>query len=352
MLLRRGTSWTHKSLVGSLATLACVLHLSSPAHAETASVQRDKAETAAPNMIVPANLALSDNFSRNCASVDFAYLSGIETPAPSSGNGNFETNEPEKLSSLDRARLEQTLGKTNMIRASLATSDPAIRIANAESPAEEIAKLNDPSTPAIGCAPTIIADTSGPIVADDHQILGSLRIAINRTPFDRQWDNVSKAGPPGRAQYWLAHIGLTRDDDLQKKVDVVNRWVNSQITYANDVDLYGLNDYWANARDSLRLGKGDCEDFAILKMGLLAKLGVDRTRMSLIVARDLLRNADHAILFVQLDGGSVILDSATDNLLDGSRSQDYRPIMSFSANGKWLHGYAVADITSREGTGS
>jgi len=29
----------------------------------------------------------------------------------------------------------------------------------------------------------------------------------------------------------------------------------------------------------------------------------------------------------------------TDKLLDGAMSYDYRPIMSFSASGKWLHGY-------------
>jgi hypothetical protein len=44
---------------------------------------------------------------------------------------------------------------------------------------------------------------------------------------------------------------------------------------------------------------------------------------------------------VQLDGGSVMLDNVTDRLLDGRAPNDYRPIMSFSQNAKWVHGYNV-----------
>jgi predicted transglutaminase-like cysteine proteinase len=91
----------------------------------------------------------------------------------------------------------------------------------------------------------------------------------------------------------------------------------------------------------LRRGVGDCEDFAIAKMDMLAALGVARADMRLIIARDLVRNADHAVLIVQLDGGSVMLDNVTDRLLDGRAPNDYRPIMSFSQNAKWVHGYNV-----------
>jgi hypothetical protein len=63
--------------------------------------------------------------------------------------------------------------------------------------------------------------------------------------------------------------------------------------------------------------------------------------MRLVVARDLVRNADHAVLVVTLANGAVMLDNMTDRLLDARLPNDYRPIMSFSQNAKWVHGYSV-----------
>ena len=54
--------------------------------------------------------------------------------------------------------------------------------------------------------------------------------------------------------------------------------------------------------------------------------------MFLVIARDLARNADHAVLVVRQDGRHWLLDNATDRLLDASGSFDYRPIMSFSSS--------------------
>ena len=36
-----------------------------------------------------------------------------------------------------------------------------------------------------------------------------------------------------------------------------------------------------------------------------------------------------------------MLDNMTDRLLDARLPNDYRPIMSFSQNTKWVHGYAA-----------
>jgi predicted transglutaminase-like cysteine proteinase len=61
--------------------------------------------------------------------------------------------------------------------------------------------------------------------------------------------------------------------------------------------------------------------------------------MVLTIARDLARNADHAVLVVRLDGRYYMLDNATDQVLDASASHDYRPVLSFSDSQTWLHGY-------------
>ncbi|MGD9664772.1 MAG: transglutaminase-like cysteine peptidase, partial [Novosphingobium sp.] len=90
---------------------------------------------------------------------------------------------------------------------------------------------------------------------------------------------------------------------------------------------------------TLKMRKGDCEDIAIAKMQLLAAAGVPRNDMVLTIARDLVRRADHAVLIVKHEGRWLMLDNATDKVLDARYSYDYRPVLSFSENKSWLHGY-------------
>jgi predicted transglutaminase-like cysteine proteinase len=175
----------------------------------------------------------------------------------------------------------------------------------------------------------------------ENAILGTLSVAIKHSPFDRDWvaANAKKGGR--RTQAVLAATGARRASDQAAQVEAINRWVNRNIEFGEDRDVYGRADYWAPAAETFRRGIGDCEDFAIAKMELLAALGVTRDKMRLVVARDLVRNADHAVLVVTLADSSVMLDNMTDRMLDARLANDYRPIMSFSQNAKWVHGYAV-----------
>lgn len=165
--------------------------------------------------------------------------------------------------------------------------------------------------------------------ADDY--LASKRLAVHRTGFDAQWDRVRD----GR----IAMAGVAGGGVDRTTLAAVNAWANSRIRYVEDRELYGRPDYWADARSTLRKGAGDCEDIAVVKLALLAGAGVRREDMFLTIARDLARNADHAVLVVRLDGKFWLLDNATDRLVDAREANDYRPILSYSAGGKWLHGY-------------
>ena len=171
----------------------------------------------------------------------------------------------------------------------------------------------------------------------EGDFLASRRVAIGRTNFDPAWDRVrSDTLPRGAARDLLAVSGgkLSRAG-----LAAVNSWANARIRYVEDRELYGKADYWASAEETLRRRAGDCEDIAIAKMQLLTAMGVPQDAMFLTIARDLARASDHALLVVKLDGQNWLLDNATDELLDARQSYDYRPIMSFSRNDKWLHGY-------------
>ena len=60
--------------------------------------------------------------------------------------------------------------------------------------------------------------------------------------------------------------------------------------------------------------------------------------MILTIARDLVRQADHAVLVVRTPAGYRLLDNASDTVVDAAPRQDYRAIVSFGAKDTWLHG--------------
>jgi len=188
-------------------------------------------------------------------------------------------------------------------------------------------------------APSVFASLAESTDYDPAAELGTRAILVKRTRFDSRWDHVRRAAPAGLMQNKLrsanASSGLAEPDLLAR----VNQWVNREIAYVNDDRNYRQRDFWATAEQTIARGKGDCEDFAILKMQMLRAAGVDADRMKLVLLRDLAANADHAFLLVQTDAGKLVLDNVTDRLYDGSRANAVRPVLSFSENRRWVHAY-------------
>ena len=179
------------------------------------------------------------------------------------------------------------------------------------------------------------ADPVNPSTAGPDTFLGSARVGIRQTPFTAAWQRVSanRLSAPSVASL-LGETPGVRAETLS----LVNRWANRRIEYTSDRTLYGARDRWATAAETLASGQGDCEDYAILKYQMLAALGFDRSDMYLTLARDLVRNADHAVLVVRLGDRHYMLDNASDAVLPANVSHDYRAVMSFSSESAWLHG--------------
>ncbi|MBO6945188.1 transglutaminase-like cysteine peptidase [Altererythrobacter sp.] len=170
------------------------------------------------------------------------------------------------------------------------------------------------------------------------QFLGTERVRIGRTQFDASWDRVSTR-PLSRHDMSrsIGYAPRQRGALLAK----VNRWVNSNIEYRDDRVQYGTSDYWADAKTTLHSRVGDCEDYAILKMQMLRAAGIDREEMMLTLARDTTARTDHAVLLVKNGNDWVILDMANDRIAPAGLSYGYRPVISFSANSRYLHGVMV-----------
>jgi len=169
--------------------------------------------------------------------------------------------------------------------------------------------------------------------------LGTRAIPVKRTRFDDRWDHVRRAAPAALMHGKLRRANATAGLDEKELLSRVNQWVNREIAYVADDRNYNQRDFWATAEQTIARGRGDCEDFAILKMQMLRAAGVNPDRMKLVLLRDLAANADHAFLLVQTDSGKVVLDNVTDRLYDGSQANSVRPILSFSENRRWVHAY-------------
>ena len=252
-------------------------------------------------------------------------------PEPAAGYAN--ESKAAAILGGTRSKLEEM----RMAQASPGQSAQALPAAAL--PSEGETDVNSGSCANLAVTPPMAFQDSEPI--PENAILGTLSVAIKSSPFDRDWAAVSSKKASRMMQRSVAATGARSSGDRAAQIEAVNRWVNRRITYGEDRDIYGRADYWAPAGETLRRGVGDCEDFAIAKMELLSALGVGRDKMRLVIARDLVRNADHAILVVTLAEGAFMLDNMTDRLLDARLPNDYRPIMSFSQNAKWVHGYAM-----------
>lgn len=115
----------------------------------------------------------------------------------------------------------------------------------------------------------------------------------------------------------------------------VNRLANSLVQFRNDIDRYGVADYWATPKEALSK-TGDCEDYAILKYLSLSELGFADKDMRMVVVKITRRGIGHAVLAVNHDGGRYILDNLAARPMEHSVVKGYQPVYSVNARGQWL----------------
>lgn len=187
------------------------------------------------------------------------------------------------------------------------------------------------------------------ISMDRPDVFNSVALPIAHTSLDRRWRKVAN-GPVGASS--AAYAGSLFDRSPIDKLEAVNRYVNARVRFIDDIRQYGTADHWTSAADTLRRGRGDCEDYAIAKLQLLRRAGFADKDLYLVILRDALRRADHAVLVVRAEGRLLVLDNGTDRLIDSYEMPDYRPIVTFSGNQVWTHGYRRAvppiEIASNE----
>ncbi|MBK5264389.1 MAG: transglutaminase-like cysteine peptidase [Alphaproteobacteria bacterium] len=189
---------------------------------------------------------------------------------------------------------------------------------------------------AIVCAPIpVVVRPSGP------DIFGSVALAVAATSLDARWRNVTAEPVDAQAGPWGGLIRQAAAQNSLIRLQLINNWVNARVAFVEDQ----ADDQWANLAETITRGQGDCEDYAIAKMQLLESAGVPSDTLYLVIVTDMERHADHAVLAVREGNDMFILDNKTDRVLRSQDISDYRPIVSFSTQFAWTHGYRSADRT-------
>jgi len=172
-----------------------------------------------------------------------------------------------------------------------------------------------------GSALAILLAVGSATIAQAQQ--GSAGIPIASLPADAAgdarapyaWNDLCKRSPaecrvnPNEAD----RVEMT--PKLWKTIVSLNSRINREIEAVTDDEHWGVVDRWDLPED----GKGDCEDFALLKRKRLAEAGVPRRAMLMTVVIDE-ENAGHAVLMIRTDRGDFILDNKRNAVLPWSQT--------------------------------
>jgi predicted transglutaminase-like cysteine proteinase len=176
------------------------------------------------------------------------------------------------------------------------------------------------------------------VLSGRPDVFGSVALPVGNTRLSARWHRVEHAALGGAAGRYSQSL---RSIDEVGRLEAVNRYVNRRVRFVDDDRQYGRADVWASAAETLTRGRGDCEDYAIAKYQMLRRAGVASRDLYLVIVRDLVTRADHAVLVVRTANRMFVLDNGTDRLLDSESIRDYRPILTFAETGTWTHGYRV-----------
>lgn len=135
------------------------------------------------------------------------------------------------------------------------------------------------------------------------------------------------------SQEWARlYDGLEGKSEMDA-IRAVQHFVNSR-PYAEDRDIWGIEDHWATPREFLQLG-GDCEDFAIAKYFALRELGIAPDAMRIAGVWNRQQGRGHAVLLVDADREVWVLDNLESEPVPLDSLPHYVPLYYVNENNIW-----------------
>lgn len=156
-------------------------------------------------------------------------------------------------------------------------------------------------------------------------IMGTAK-AIPQQPKEHRNEQVAQ-----RFQDWQSLIAQSMHLSDVEKLKAVNTFFNEQIRYGEDLDLWSQLDYWASPLETLELGGGDCEDFALAKYFTLRLLGISEQRLRLVYTTLVPAKQAHMVLGYWVDNGAapLLLDNLYTDIMPITERLDLQMQFAF-----------------------
>lgn len=137
-----------------------------------------------------------------------------------------------------------------------------------------------------------------------------------------------------RLQDWRSLVAQSIQLSDAEKLKAVNAFFNRHIRYGEDTEVWRQVDYWASPRETLELGAGDCEDFALAKYFTLRLLGISEQRLRLVYSTLISTQQAHMVLGYWADGGEdlVLLDNLRSEILLITQRPDLQVQFAFDTD--------------------
>lgn len=162
--------------------------------------------------------------------------------------------------------------------------------------------------------------------------------ASTGTDFNRLHERFIANGPPaneGLFTEWRGVIERGKGQATPNTLRQVNDFINKQIKFESDLQVWNKNDYWATPMQSLGIQRGDCEDYSIAKYFTLAAAGVPEERMRLMYVQATLSRQytqAHMVLayYPSPDAEPLVLDNINPEILPAGSRDDLKPVFSLA----------------------
>ncbi|MCG4453378.1 transglutaminase-like cysteine peptidase [Pseudomonas sp. MMS21-TM103] len=134
-----------------------------------------------------------------------------------------------------------------------------------------------------------------------------------------------------RLHDWQSLIAQSMHLSDAEKLKAVNAFFNQHVRFGEDQELWGQLDYWASPLETLELGAGDCEDFAIAKYFTLRLLGTSEHSLRLVYTTLVSTKQAHMVLGFWPGSGTtpLVLDNLNLEILPIAQRLDLQMQFAF-----------------------
>ncbi|HVA34660.1 MAG TPA: transglutaminase-like cysteine peptidase [Stellaceae bacterium] len=146
---------------------------------------------------------------------------------------------------------------------------------------------------------------------------------------------------------WRALIDELAGRPLMAQLEIVNRTFNA-LPYVTAWQNWHRPSYWETPFELLARG-GQCEDYAIAKYLALHAAGVGDNAMRVLIVRDTDLGADHAVLAVDVNGTSYLLDNLDPRIRPVATAPQYRPYYAINLSGYWTYQGGRSELAAADG---